>query len=791
MADNYRFVGGEAFVPSRVLREGWQYRSAPPSDAAPPADGIWQSVMLPDDVGIAESDALDHWFRLDAELPGGSTLEFRGLATLSEVWLDGALLCRHETMFRPLRITVPGSGGGRLDLCFRALAASHRRMKRPRWRNRLVEDETFRGVRTSLLGRMARTGRPVIGPFRPVVLHPPGAAPRLERLHATLQDGAGMIEVWFSGPNAARCAGFVTAGGQQARLEPQGEGLVARLTLPDPPLWWPHTHGEPTLVEVTASLDGQETPLGRTGFRSVERAGDGGLALRVNGETVFCRGALWSGGDEATLPTARSGGINMLRVPGYAVYPERSFFEACDKLGLLVWQDFMFARADYPRDSSFLEEAGAEARWFLDETAGSPSLAVLCGGHEVTQAAAMAGRPVAEWQHPLFNEILPDSVVSLRPDVVYVSNAPFNEQRDGLPPFAVSASVTHYFGIGGYLRPLSDSAGVRFAAACLAFANPEDPDECRALSPVPGDAGWQQAVPRDLGASWHFDDVRDHYVATLFQQDPASLRRTDPERWLAFGRAAVALSMQSAFAAWRTDPRCGGGLVLSWQDHAPGPGWGIMSSNGRPKSAFHALAGVLGPIQALLVDKGLDGVVAHLFNETARPRLVRLQLRGLTPGGAVQVLAETEHALDARGHAVRPATALMGRFQDLAGSWQFGPPPYRALSACLSDVESKAVLSDATIFPVSPLLPREDVGLEAVLSPCEPWAITLHVKRFAQFVMIDAGGYVPETNHLHLWPGETRRIALRASASAQLSSMPSGSVAALNGTAVAYFQAAA
>ena len=782
---------GAAFVPSRVLRDSWQYRPTQPSDAGPVANGLWQPVVLPDDVGIADSDALDHWFRLETELPGGSMLEFLGLATLSEIWLDGALLCRHETMFRPLRLTVPAPGGSRLELCFRALGAARRRMKRPRWRNRLVEDETLRGVRTSLLGRMARTGQPVIGPFRPVVLHPPGVAPRLERLHATLQDGVGVIDVRFAGPGVARLTGFVTAGGQQARLEPRGEGLVARLKLPDAPLWWPHTHGEPALVEVAASFDGRQIALGRTGFRSIEAVGEGGLALRVNGEAVFCRGALWSGGNLATLPTARSGGMNMLRVPGYAMYPERSFFEACDKLGLLVWQDFMFARADYPRDSSFLEEASAEARHFLDETAGAPSLAVLCGGHEVTQAAAMSGRPVAEWQHPLFNEILPDLAVSLRPDVVYVPNAPFNEQPDGLPPFAVSASVTHYFGIGGYLRPLSDAAGVRFAAACLAFANPEDPEECRALSPVPGDAGWQQAVPRDLGAPWHFDDVRDHYVATLFNQDPALLRRTDPERWLAFGRAAVALSMQSAFAAWRADPRCGGGLVLSWQDHVPGPGWGVVSARGCPKSAFHALAGVLGPIQVLLVDKGLDGVVAHLFNETAQPRRVRLEIRGLLPGGAVQVLAGSEHVLDARGHVALSASALMGRFQDLAGSWQFGPPPYKALGACLSAAEDGAVLSEATIFPASPLLPREDVGLEAVVSAGEPWAVTLHAKRFAQFVMIDAGDFAPESNHFHLWPGEMRRIGLRASAPFQPASEPSGSVAALNGTAVAYFQAAA
>jgi beta-mannosidase len=535
------------------------------------------------------------------------------------------------------------------------------------------------------------------------------------------------------------------------------------LRLPDPPLWFPHTHGDPALVPVTARRDGAAIPLGTVGFRRVERLPGEGFALAVNGVPVFCRGAVWTGAG-APDPLAAAG-MNMVRVPGWTRYPEAAFLAACDRLGLLVWQDFMFARFDYPADETFLAECRAEAEAFLDRTAAHPSLVALCGGDEVQQAAAMAGQAPAAWAHPLFDSVLPAAVASLRPDAVYVPHAP----GGAVPPFAKTAPVAHYFGVGAYQRPLEDASGVRFAAACLAFSNPPVPAACRALCTVPGDAAWTAALPRDPAAPWSFEDARDFYLRTLFGLDPAWLRRTDPERWLAAGRAAVALAMQSAFAAWRADPGCGGALVLAMQDAVPGPGWGLLGHDGRPKSAWFALASLCRPVQVLLRDGGMDGVTLHLGNEGGAARAVRLELRGLAPDGGVATLAAQDLTLPPRSRRTMPATEAMDGFRDLTGAWGFGPAPFPVLAARL--LEGGAVLSESTIFPGGPALPRQALGLRARL---DGDVLTLGTDRFAQFVAIDDEAATPSDDHFHLWPGEARSV--------RLSTLPArGTVAALNG----------
>src|SRR6185295_9883626 len=115
------------------------------------------------------------------------------------------------------------------------------------------------------------------------------------------------------------------------------------------------------------------------------RANDG-FALEVNGERIFCRGACWTTADIVTLAgtaasyrelltLARDAGMNMLRVGGTMIYEADAFYDLCDELGILVWQEFMFANMDYPAsDAAFLAEVSAEARQVLARLEGRPSL---------------------------------------------------------------------------------------------------------------------------------------------------------------------------------------------------------------------------------------------------------------------------------------------------------------------------------------------------------------------------------------------------------------------------------
>ena len=187
-----------------------------------------------------------------------------------------------------------------------------------------------------------------------------------------------------------------------------GEHGRATVRVPTPERWWPHTHGTPALHDVTLEIGDQSLLLGRVGFRTIEAiTDDGGFALRVNGQPVFCRGASWmpvdpvalaSGADAqraASIEVQRAN-MNMIRITGVSVYEDDAFFDACDELGILVWQDVMFANMDPPDDPDFVAGVEAEVSQLLSRVGHRPSLAVLCGGSEVEQQAAMLGLPATD-----------------------------------------------------------------------------------------------------------------------------------------------------------------------------------------------------------------------------------------------------------------------------------------------------------------------------------------------------------------------------------------------------------
>src|SRR4029077_3114725 len=127
-------------------------------------------------------------------------------------------------------------------------------------------------------------------------------------------------------------------------------------------LWWPHTHGEPALHELSLIVDGEGTSAavdaGRVGFRRLEAAEDPGLSLSVNGIPLFCRGGSLipdavtldrpDGAVQMLLERTRDAGMNMVRLSGVGTYANDTLLALCDELGLLVWQDFPFANLDYP-----------------------------------------------------------------------------------------------------------------------------------------------------------------------------------------------------------------------------------------------------------------------------------------------------------------------------------------------------------------------------------------------------------------------------------------------------------
>jgi beta-mannosidase len=801
----------------RELSHGWQFSlgSATKSEARAETRN-WRATPVPSTLaaqlsgsGEAESaesrafhDHTEAWYRCHLTEPAGTAvLRFAGLATIADVFLNDELILRNESMFEAHDVAVELTGDDELMIHFESLnQALSAKAKRAKWRPALIDEQRLRLVRTTLLGHMPGWCPSIqaVGPYRPISLIRPGQVSLGEvQISAELSDrGDGLLTVSCSDAPPGLS---ISCDGMSAHLTTDGERQSATLRIPQVEPWWPATHGTPKLYDIEVSQGTNTWKLGRTGFRSlrIDRGSGDDFAVIVNGIGIFCRGAVWTNADLAGLSADRetyapllrqlaAAGANMVRIPGIATYETTAFFDLCDELGLLVFQDFMFANFDYPQTESFTEHVRTEVRQFLLARQGCPSLAVLTAGSEIAQQAAMLGLAEQYWYSHLATEVLPSLVAELRPDVGYVPGSP----SGGPLPFSVNAGISHYYGVGAYERDLTDArrAQVRFTSECLAFANvPAATNLPPGLDASPvHDPAWKAGVPRDPGASWDFEDTRDHYLGQLYAVDPATLRRGDPQAYLDYSRAVTAEVATETFAEWRsTDSTCNGALVFTLSDLRAGAGWGVLDSDHHPKSILHALARAWRPITVVFTDEGMDGLRLHAINETAVEISATVELFGLRDGTIAVSKASHEIALPPRSTTALNATDLLGGFFDFNYAYRFGPASHQVVVAQLS-VDGR-VVGEAFSFPTgrsAAIYPAEVHG--EVVQTADGWSLALSTDTFAQSVQLITPGFLPDDNWFHLIPGVVKLIGLQPLPGTDTGVRPTGELCSLGGSTAGF-----
>ncbi len=354
------------------------------------------------------------------EIPAGHHLHFisKGIDYEFEIILNGQVLHRQEGMFTPVDLILDDhlNEENILEVLIHPIpkAPSEKPGKRQArnsakpavpygwdWHPRLVPvgiwDETYLAVRPATM---------IIFEELNYTLSEDLSSADLEY---TLQVShpAGMVYQWeMTGPDGNKV------------LDMKGEAsaeMTLPATIPNVELWWPHDHGTPVLYSSTLTLINEKGKIPdkvekKTGFRRIRLVMNEGawdepseypktrsvppFTIEINGRRIFAKGSNWVHPEifagtidraryREQLLLAKEANFNILRIWGGGITNKESFFELCDSLGIMVWQEFPLACNPYPDDPRYLKILEQEARSIIHRVKQHPSLALWSGGNEL------------------------------------------------------------------------------------------------------------------------------------------------------------------------------------------------------------------------------------------------------------------------------------------------------------------------------------------------------------------------------------------------------------------------
>lgn len=272
--------------------------------------------------------------------------------------------------------------------------------------------------------------------------------------------GGGVLEanvdlVWAPGAAQSAKVGVEIAGHVSIVSVAAGTtSVLVSVSVPEAELWWPVGYGDQPLYPVTVSLGDPAEPAdqwhGRVGFRTIEVStapdrGGSEFVIIVNGRRTYIKGANWAPDDALITRTtretyrnsimdAREAGMNLIRVWGGGFYESEDFYDLCDELGILVWQDFLLACAAYAEEEPLASEVEAEARQAITRLSRHASLAVWNGNNENlwgyvdwgwrAQLKGEAWLGEQTWGDGYYTELLPRLVAELDPRTPYLPGSP-------------------------------------------------------------------------------------------------------------------------------------------------------------------------------------------------------------------------------------------------------------------------------------------------------------------------------------------------------------------------------
>ncbi|MFJ4223263.1 glycosyl hydrolase 2 galactose-binding domain-containing protein [Microbacterium sp. NPDC089695] len=459
----------------------------------------------------------------------------------------------------------------------------------------------------------------------------------------------------------------VEVAGQRVEVPATGAGLIeAEVRVPDVAVWWPHGMGEQPLhdltVEVRDGADVRDAWTRRIGFRTVELdtredAEGSAFTFVINGVPLFIRGANWIPDDcfpsritperyRDRIEQSIGANLNLLRVWGGGIYERDEFYDICDELGVLTWQDFLFACAAYPEEEPIRSEVIAEARDNVLRLSSHASLVLWNGCNE-----NIWGWFDWNWQSELgdrtwglgyYTEVLPEVVAELDPTTPYWAGSPFsgsmevhaNEPSRGNMHIWDVWNRVDYTVYGDY-RP-------RFVSEFGFQGPPTWSTLTRAIHDVPltpDSPGMLLHQKAEDGNGKLLRGMAPHLPEARSMEDWHYLTQLNQSRAIVFG------------TEWYRSQRghCMGTIVWQINDCWPVTSWAAVDGDGRRKPLWHGLRRANAERIATVQPTDDGGLALVLVNDSRESWQAAGALRRLGFGGderAVQSLSVEVPALD-------------------------------------------------------------------------------------------------------------------------------------------------
>jgi beta-mannosidase len=540
------------------------------------------------------------------------------------------------------------------------------------------------------------------------------------------------------------------------------------IEITDPVLWWPVGHGEQVLHALTIDLDGyrMEQSIGLRKTRIVQTPDDAGVgfAVEINDRPVFARGANWIPADalpqranpdvvRELLQSAVDANMNMLRIWGGGQYEADWFYQLCDEMGLLIWQDFMFSCNHYPAfDQTWLKLVRTEARQQVRRLSKHASIALLCGDNELV--GALKWWPVTRENRDRYlavydrlNHALEEIAQEELPVVDFWPSSPSAGRLnfgDGWKNDA--AGDMHFWDVWHEAKPFSAYQDIhpRFCSefGFQSFPSNEVINSFTEVSDRNVSSRVMEVHQRNVGGNARLVETLVRYFAF-----PDSF-----ERMLYLSQCQQAMAIRTAVEYWRSlRPHCMGTLYWQLNDTWPVASWSSLEYGGGWKLLHYAARRFFSPLHVAMVPGherfGTAGTLAlKAINDDHRAVMVEGKWQLLRVDGTVV----SEQVFQARAVAAAVTTILSMDAASVpddcfvhwvwttddghSGSNEYWLKPYKHFALPAPRVTVTRTDSDT---------------------------IEVSTDKPAYFVAINAGGReVLSDNGFTLLPGEPRRITV-------------------------------